>query len=262
MGMATIPDRWEFIDEDDNTYALEDFTFKRLEDNSKLEVKIVERSFRAGADFPGVKRHKSKEIVFSYLINKGDEQDFRDYENEIRYQLNKMVKLRDTVNNYETDVEYSGTTISYDDGAYLHGAEISITLIQLRPYWEDITYTEVLVEDTTGDTIELDNSNGYIDTPPYITVTAKAACTDMSIRNDETGIGIRIEDLSFGILGNNTYIIDMKEGYIYLEGQERNNRIAEDTGPFNLLARISNTISFTLSGLCDIKFQFKKRYYI
>lgn len=262
MFMYTRADRWAFVDEDDNIHTLDDYTFTMLSEESQIEVNIVERSFRAGADFPGQKRHKSRELTFSYNINKGIEQDFRDYENEMRYQLNKAIKLRDTVREVETLIELSSVTIEYDEGGFLHGATVTITLIMLQPYWEDIIETSVYEYSTTGTSKELDNSLGYIETPVIIVLTANAPCSSISFRNDETGIGIRIEDLAFGVLGNDEYTIDMKEGFVYLGDEERNNRIADGSGFFNLEPKLSNTITFDLNGNCDVEFKFKKRYYI
>ena len=53
--MFTTIDRWSLIDADDNEFSIYDYTMKLLSEDAQMEVNIVERSFRAGADFPGQK---------------------------------------------------------------------------------------------------------------------------------------------------------------------------------------------------------------
>jgi hypothetical protein len=248
------------IDEDDNEFTLDDETYKLLSDSFEVEVDIVERSFRAGADFPGIQRDVSKELVFSYDLYLQNQTTFRTTVNERTKQFRKAVKIKDTDNSIETEIRYSGTAITYDEGAQHHVARIDVTFIQLKPYWEDLTYTQVT--DTGTGTINLPIANtGYTDVPSLITVTAIVATTQMSFRVISTNEGMVIKDLQFGSVGLNTYTIDNINGNIELGDTNRNEKIQSGTGFFNFPSG-NTTLQVETNGQVTVLVKYKNRYYI
>jgi hypothetical protein len=251
--------RYILIDENDNQFELDDNTYKILSDTFETEVDVVERSFRSGADFPGIQRDTSKELVFTYDLNT-TEALFRSTFNERTKQFRKSVTIRDTINSLETSVRYQSTNVSYDDGGQFLGAKIDVTFIQLKPYWEDISYTEI--NDSGSGTLDLPIANtGFSDVPSLITVTANAATTQMSFRVINTNEGMVIKDLQFGASGLNEYIIDNLNGNVTLNEVNRNEKIQSGTGFFNFPVD-NSTLQVETNGDVDILVQYKNRYYI
>lgn len=256
--------RYKLLDENRQPFILTDPTLKRGEDISEIEVETVERSFRAGAQFPGVARDMSKEISLVYDFNRQEEQLYRARENELRFQLRKIRWIQDTINNIETEVIFASSGITYDDGGFLLGSKNEIRFKQLKPFWWDIDYLSETESGFSTGQIVIDESNtdGWIETPSLITLEAYEACTKFSIRILETGHGIFIQDLQFGSNGLNTYIIDNEQGYAELNMVDRNSKIRGGTGFFMLQPRQKNTLIFELNGQCDALVQWKRRKYL
>lgn len=257
--------RYKLVDIVGNEFQIDDDTFRRLEDASKIEADIIERSFKAGADFPGIQRDESKEMTFQYSLNSREEQLYRDYENEIRKQLRKTRWIRDTINNIETEVILTEAVIAYDDGGFNLGSVINITFVQLKPYWQDIDPTIIRESGISSQSILIENIR-YIETPTIITLQALEPCPKFSIINTSEdpeldGQGIVVQDLQFGTIGLDTYIIDNGAGTSELNQADRKNKIRAGTGFFNLgVGR--NRLDFVLAGQCGIRIEYKRRYYV
>ena len=252
--------RYSLIDSNDNTYDIDNKSFKLLSDDFDIEVDIVERSYQAGADFPGIQRDASKELTFQYDINLPDDSSFRDEINLITQKFRSTVKIWDKKLNLTTDVLYASQSIQYDEGGFLRGAKINVTFTQLTPYWEDKDFNTEIQSGLTAGIITINNA-GYIETPAIFTIVADGNITKFSLRITETGDGIVIKDLQFGTVGLDTYIIDNSEGTAELNQILRNNKIQQGTGFFNLAVGI-NTIEFIANGSAQIQAQWKRRYYI
>lgn len=257
--------RYKFIDSSGIEYQLDDDTFKRLEDASTIEVDIIERSFKAGADFPGIQRDQSKEITFQYNLDRIGEQLYRSYENNFRKWLRKTRRIRDTINNIETEVLLKEPVITYDDGGFNLGSLNTITFVQLKPFWQDVSAT-IIQDSGISSQSFLINNTGYIETPATITLQALELCPKFQIINtcddpELDGQGIVIQDLQFGSLGLDTYIIDNGAGTAELNMADRKNKIRQGTGFFNLGVG-ANRLDFTLQGQCAITIEYKKRYYL
>lgn len=256
--------RYKLLDENRDPFTWTDPTLKRNEDISEIEVETVERSFRAGAEFPGVARDMSKEISFRIDINTNSEQTFRNTLNELRFYLRKVRWIQDTINNIETELLFANISIQYDEGGYFLGAVVEVRFKQLRPFWWDIEYSSEEESGFSTGQIVIDETNqdGWIETPPLITLTAYEAITKFSIRILETGHGIFIQDLQFGSSGLDTYIIDNENGEAELNMVDRNSKIRGGTGFFLLQPRTKNTIIFEFNGQADALIQWKRRKYL
>jgi len=240
--------------------TITDQSLKVLDTEFPVEVEIIERSYKPGADFPGIQRDESKELVFTYDINYQSEQDFRNYYNLLSRNFRATRTIRDDINSMTTDVLLNNQSVTYDEGGFNLGAKVTVTFVQLTPYWEDAAFT-TLTASGIGTTQIVGINNGYIDTPPIITLTALEQITKFSIRILETGDGILIRDLQFGINGLNTYIIDNKEGTSELNQLDRRDKIKSGTGFFDMQVG-SNTFDIQSNGNMLIEINFKKRYYI
>lgn len=252
--------RYQFIDIDDNTYDVDDDTFKLLEESNPIESDILERSNKPGAINPGILRDTSKELVFDYETNYPTETAFRNYLNEFLYNARKCIKIKDTVLEVEIDVNYSDNSVGYDRGGFHKGAINTLTFTALTPFWEGIAYVTDTDSSITSATMTISNT-GWIECSPIIKITALAQITKFSIRNVTTGRGILIEDLQFGTLGLEEYIIDCVNGTSQLNGISRENRIKAGTGYFTLPVGTSS-VEFELSALANIELKYKRRYYV
>lgn len=256
--------RYLLVDVSGGTYQINDDTFRRMEDESTIEVDIIERSFKAGADFPGIQRDESKEISYQYQINTS-EQAYRLYENQLRQKLRKVRWIRDTINNIETEILFKESAIAYDDGGFNLGSVNNISFIQLKPYWRDVEPT-ILQESGVSSQAFIIENNGYVETPTIITIQALEPCPKFQIINtcediELDGQGIVVEDIQFGTVGLDTYIIDNGAGAVELNQADRRNKVRLGTGPFNLgVGR--NRLDFTLQGQCAITIEWRRRYYL
>jgi hypothetical protein len=252
--------RYVLVDAEDNTYNILNKNFKRLEDDSTIEVDTIKKSFRAGSDFPGIQRDEAKEIVFQYDIFDPVESEFRRKENEFREFLRKTILIKDTVRQIQTTVLLTNHAIAYDEGNFLHSSRNTITLEQLIPFWEDIE-EQVYRESGSSIGVISINNNGYVDTPPIITITALEQNRKFTVYINETREGILIEDDQFGINALNTYIIDCIDGTAELNSLDRRKKIKPTTGFFQLKVGI-NTVIFNFVGESEIEIRFRRRYYL
>jgi hypothetical protein len=252
--------RYFLVDELDNEFELSDKSFQLLSNELTIEAELIQKSFRAGAEFPGVQRDQSSTLTFEYDVNLPDDTSYRTYMNTLLMWFRKTYKIKDKLLNLETRAIYTGNNIGYDRGGFLRGSANSVTFAQLLPYWQDVDYTTSTGSGTGGDILVF-NVEGYIETPPLITITANSATSKFYLYVSETREGILIEDPFFGLNGLNTYIIDCAEGTAELNQQNRNETIKSGTGFFNFQVG-TNTLEFSCNGDCEIEVSYKNRYYL
>lgn len=252
--------RFSMVDADNNEYTFDDRAFTILKRGLEIELDIIEKSFNPGADFPGIQRDNSSTLEFVYDFNKSVENDFRASLNELIRQARKTVLIRDNINKLETEAILESVEINYDKGGFNLGSQDTFVFRQLIPYWRDIDYITVSESDITSGLLVIIN-DGYIETPPIVTITAREAISKLSIRINETREGILINDLEFGVAGLNTYIIDNKAGFAELNQINRNQKIKDGTGFFDLRVG-TNTILLELNGSAEVDFSYKRRFYI
>lgn len=255
-----MANRFSMIDADNNEYSFDDRAFTIMKRGLEVELDIIEKSFNPGADFPGIQRDQSSTLEFIYDFNKAVENDFRSSLNELIRQARKTVLIRDNINKLETEALLESVEINYDKGGFNLGSQDTFTFKQLIPYWRDIDYINVSESSITSGMLVIVN-NGYIETPPIITITALEAISKFAIRINETGEGILINDLEFGLAGLDIYIIDNKAGFAELDQINRNQKIKDGTGFFDLRVG-TNTILLELSGAAEVEFSYKRRYYL
>lgn len=252
--------RYQLIDENNNTWNLDDNTFRLLDDTSNIEADIIERTFTAGADFPGIQRDQSKVLTFNYSVNKPTDAEFRAVRNEQRFWFRKTRKIRDIILNTEVSAILESDSFQYDDGGFLRGGQGSVSFRLLKPFWQDVDW---IVESDTGlsSGFMTINNTGYIETPPYITVIALEDVPKFSVRVLETGNGFLLRDLQFSSDALNTYIIDCDEGTAELNGISREDQFQAGTGFFNLQVG-TNTLEIASRGQISIEIKWKRRYYV
>jgi hypothetical protein len=245
------------IEEDNQQFIVENATLKIIEDTFPVEVDIIERSFTEGAIAPGEQRGTAKNLSLNIDINKTDEQIYRQAVN-----LLFSRKIRDRINNIETDIRLIEDTISYDEGGQFFGSRISFTLVQLIPYWRDVDFIEISETSTLSNQIIVDN-DGFFETPASFIVTTERNLQKFLIKVEENNLGIGLNDFAFGTVNLETYVIDNENGEALLGGILRNNRIIPGTGFFFLRQGI-NTINVITQNNVDIDFtvKYKRRYFI
>lgn len=260
-----------FIDSDDNirlltTIGLSDEnqtiekTFKKIDDFFTSELDVIEKTFTAGADFPGTIRDASKTLTYQYNIHFTTNEEFRNVMNTNMAMFRSTEKIYNMTDNIFTSVRFQSHQITYLDGTDTRMATCTVTFKQLIPYWE--SYDEITVTNGTGeDSVVVVNNQGKIETPPVITMNALLPTSKILIKILESNTGIYINDLQFGSGGLNQMILDNREGTLELDGLDRKNKIGVGTGFFNLNPG-TNTITFDTNGNIDIEITYRERHYI
>jgi phage-related protein len=230
------------------------------ESNIERDVNIIQRSYKDGAVAPGVPRTKSKELAINLSIATDTVNTFRTNINLLEFWCRKTEKLIDKTNSRSAEVKYKGLSIRYDAGSYLKSANVTITFEHLNPYWFTNSYTTA---SDSGADISLEyNNNGYVESPPIITIVAEEACENITIIEETTRRGIAIADLTFGVSAlYKTYTIDCETGEAKLSGVtgNRNNRIQAGTGFFDLPVG-NGSISIQTPVSVSASMQFRKGY--
>lgn len=255
--------RWQLVDEDDNTFNLEETIFLVNDENFKVDVKIEDRSFLDGGVFDGISRMKTKEMEFSFTKSFQTDSAYRDYFNEIIYEFRKAVKIRDLLNSIETEIEFSEFNITYEKGCRFRVSDNSILIYLKNVLWDTVNYTTINISGsslvTEGTQVII--NNGWAPTRPIITLTANTIATHIFFVVQETNRGIKIVDLQFGNLGLTEYIINCQSGFVTLGGLKRNENIQRQSGPFDLPIGTSN-LEYEINGDVDIEIKYKEKYYL
>lgn len=233
-----------------------------LSDDFVWDQRIEQRSFLHGAVKLGKDRIAARSITFDYTRAVGEDSSaYRLAENTLMLWLNKTVYLIDKTNNLRVKIAVKNHTPQYDEGGHKISGTGSFNIILLDPFWE------ATVQDTYNDTLSSGensftlNNEGYLTSPPTITLTAGSAVTEIEIYVDETRDGIEISEDLLGTPGFEVAIIDCKEGTYFIEDIDRRNKLTEGTGFFELPVGLSN-IFVTLDAGLDIQIDWRKRYFI
>jgi hypothetical protein len=247
--------------ENENYYIINNGSCKILEDIFPVETDIIERSFVDGAIAPGETRGTSKDLPFKIDFNNPSEQSFRTYYNTLLYWIRKAIRIRDRINQIETDVRVIEDSIIYDEGGQFKGSVLNVTFKQLIPFWKDVDWIEQSENLSLTNQIIINNT-GY-DTYPIFIVTVDQNLPKFLIKCIETNLGIGINDLNFGKTFLPTYIIDNENGEALLEGILRNDKIIAGTGFFHLRRGVNTLFVRTYNNIdVDFTIRYKRRYFI
>ena len=227
-----------------------------------FENRIVENSSLHGAVKLGKTRIKSREITikFSRALSE-DYSIFKTAENALLTFLLKTVYLVDITNSLQVPVAITKYPIEYDKGSYQQSSDNEITLVLLKPFWENTT------KDTESDTLSIDintlviNNGGALAVPALITFTASVAVTQIQMYIDDTKEGLQINDPLFGTVGYQTLIIDCKEGTIKIGELDRTSVILVGTGYFQFPVG-SSDFMIVLTAVCNITVDWYERFYL
>jgi hypothetical protein len=254
--------RYKLIDKNNNEFQLENGTLQPLEDGFPIDVDIIERSFTEGAIAPGEQRGTSKEWVLNIAVNKDNDISFRNYVNELFYQFRVAKYIRDTIFNIQTEIRTSEPTLAYDAGGYLRGANITISLIQLVPFWEDVNFIEVSETNTGGNQLII-NNDGYFKVKPIAILKTSQIIEKFLVKVEENGEGLGIADPNFGAFNLETYVIDCINGEAVLGGILSNGNILGNTGFFTLERGVNTVNCFTQDNRdLDMTIKYKRRFFI
>jgi hypothetical protein len=258
--MRIEDERYMLITEDGTQFIIQNGTLQKPEDTFGIDNDIIERSFIDGAIAPGESRGTAKELILNIAINNQSESVYRDTVNDLFYWCRKAVTIRDRKNNIETDIVINELPISYDEGGQHKGSTVSFVFTQLIPFWKDIDFIEVTENVSASNQLIIDN-DGYYDTPAIFILQVEIP--KFLIKMEETDLGIGINDLSFGKVNLQTYVIDNENGEALLSSVLRNDRIISGTG-FFFLRRGTNTLNVTtwLNRDLDFTVRYKRRYFI
>jgi hypothetical protein len=228
------------------------------------DIKIIEKTFRAGAVFAGIMRIKSKDIEFSYYEHSNSPTTFRSNVNQLSAWCQKTVLIKDTYLGIECEVVFDSYELKFDRNTnnYISGgaAQANFKFKRLNPFWKKSTatnYTIAGVVGGTSGTISITNG-GYFDSEPIITLTAAELTTKILFHIPSTNEGMYIKDLQFGLSGLTEYVIDNSQGMATLGGYKRNNYIQQGTGFFQFPAGTFD-LYYLVNGNAAINIDFYER---
>jgi phage-related protein len=225
----------------------------------RRDIDLIEKTYLPGAVLMNTPRLKSCDLAIEYTRANPDSGLFRTVENELLFWLNKTKYLVDLDSEIKTRVECDASTIKFRDGSLFHAARCNVSFKQLEPFW--ILETEFTDLDSGTDIIFEVTNNGSLDTPIDFVLDTAILCPSFIIRNLTTGIGIAIEDNSFGVGSLDTYIIDNTNGFVYLEYILRMANIRQGTG-FFMLQPGSNEINILADVSVDVTYSYFERYFV
>lgn len=266
--------RYDLMDKDGNVYELNGTSGNPVAkgsmtsptDNFTIENKLKERSAGPGSVALGESRIKSRKIDLMYTRTESVSTDYTQQENELISFLPSVTYLVDQTNLRRIDAKVLSHKLKYITGNHKLMGEGTIALSMLRPFWEDLTETEVTgsilggIEEGLSFTV-----GGYYEVQPVIEVTASSACPLLDIYLDTVNpndkVGINIADPLFGTVGYETITIDCYEGTLLIGDIDRTQNIEEGTGFFNVPVGPANIV-FQATENIDISIKFRERYFI
>lgn len=227
-----------------------------------FENKIVENSALHGAVKLGKTRITSREMVitFSRALSE-DYASFRIAENALLTALLSAIYLVDMTNSLQIPIAITKYPIEYNKGSYQLSSDNQITIIFLKPFWENTSVSNK-GQDLIIDINEIEIINaGSLEVPPILTLTATTGVTQLQIYVDETKRGIQIDDNLFGETGYFTMIIDCKNGTVSIGTLNRIQSVLLGTGFFQFPVGISNLVIIPTAE-CHIEIDWHERDYI
>jgi hypothetical protein len=235
-----------------------------LEDNLTAKFQKLEKSFNDGSLVPGEKQLMDKIINIQYEADDTDELFTQTWNNFLSW-ARQAIYLQDNTNNRRIPIVFNGSTVSYAPGSYQKVATNTVEFIALTPYWESLTETSYSGTITSNSfTI---NNQGFVETPPIITLDTTLLNTRFMVYVNETKLGIDINDISFGSsVLLQRYVIDCGAGTSELGGAsfgfiDRKGQIVKGTGFFKVPAGVSNII-IEANESVQYTFAFRERFYI
>jgi hypothetical protein len=244
-----------------------------LGDNgSSFENVIIEKSYGPGSVKLGESRLAAQKITVKLSSVFEDDSDYDVFLNALLSALSKAVYLVDETNEKRTMVAVSECSESYDKGSYKRSADFIISFTQLTPYWEALTDTVVSLTTTPNVPFVQTMANaGSLPSPAIITMTAAAACAEISFSLIGENKGIYIEDAQFGTAGYLTMVLDNALGELSIgtldgsatleEGSlDRRLSILDGTGFFDFRDGASQ-LSVLSTVAVDVEIRFKRRDY-
>lgn len=225
-----------------------------------VDSKVEENSFLAGSIKIGDSRLEAGALSFVLDFTYSTDSAFNLAKNTFLYELAKAVYLIDVTNDKRISVTFSNASFNYDSGSLKRSGKLSFVLTTLTPYWEDNTEQEQLV--TTVATVEKElviNNTGFLNLFPTFEILASALCDSVEfIAGVES---IKIEDTTFGSINNETMIVNNDEGFVSVNNVDRTKSITGGLGFISIPVGISE-LQITTEVACDIKVQYRKRYYV
>jgi hypothetical protein len=255
-----------FRTRDNTTFALMDNynTVGVARGGNELDLDIVEKTFNNGGVLIGERRLSTQELTIIVDLNYSTDTLYRAAYNEISRYSKECEYIEDTDNSLRTKVECNSIAEEIDEttGTILRTGKISITFIQLTPFWEDLT---AQTDTNTGTSLIFSlNNTGYLDCPPTFTITASALCESILIYIADPVRGIEIQDLSFGYDTTlDEYLINCGAGTALLGDDQfnRNDRIRGGSGFFDFpVGSFTLNADFSVSCQCDISW--RRRFFV
>lgn len=229
-----------------------------------IDTNIIEKSSLPGSIRTNDPRIESRVLEFVLNVSDPDYTAYQSFISGLLYNLNKVAYLRDETGSRRIEVTLNNFNISYDGGVGSQwlSSNVSFSLTCLKPYWEDINFTETNYTVSASVTNEFTfTNNGYLEVQPVIEFVVAAPCSFFEIILVAENDSIRIEDPIFGTPGNGVITIDNEQGFVEIDNLDRTVYVIGGLGFISLPVGISD-IQIISSVAATAKFYHRNRYYV
>lgn len=242
---------------------IEDGSLTLVAEGFSFENKIIENTFLAGSSKLGDTRIMAREATLAMSRAYDNPTTYRNKVNTLIQYLKAGTYLHDKENDMRIPYAVDSFNVSYDGGSFRHSSEDSISLIFLRPFWENVTELSFGPKSIPASSItdEAFTNPGFIEIFPRFEINAVAAVTDFSITVVETFNSISVLDNLFGTTGYEDIEVDCGRGTVTLGLLDRINSIDEGTGFFSIPYGAS-TLRFFANDAITVTMYYRGRYYI
>lgn len=231
-------------------------------DDLNIESNVLERSFGDGGLDTGKKRRTTKDYSLNFEVLHKNNVDFRLYINTLEYNFYKAKYLRNSTLSIDLPVLAKKLTVNYEKGSEFHYAYVELNFVALTPYWQDENFTEIIVNNVTAGTVQINTSLSFISLPLIFEITALNPGDSIRIRDNTKGNGIAVKDELIGLNDLNFVVIDNENGKILLNTIDRSNKLEANSGFFNIAEQSLIELEYQFSFNADFKIKYKNRVYL
>lgn len=224
-----------------------------------VNVQPIARSFRDGSIFVGERNAKGGEITLSIDVQYDTDVSYRGTISALVRHLRETEYIVDTENDVRTRVEFAAFQESPDasPGTINRSSKITITFIQLDPFWEDETVTTIGPVSGLSIAQAVDNT-GDLPVPLFFSCACDASPelgVNLDIQTEPLGtepvLGVFVDLGDNNIASTNfTITVDNDAGAVYVnEGTPQliTNAIAFGSGFFDIPVG-ETTVNVILTG--------------
>lgn len=233
--------------------------------NLKRRLGVQQRYGRDGGFLTGDKKVSTRTIQLQHEITATNDTDYNTQIQNIHgifYDDYAPFYLIDTDRNIRAEIELDSIAENWSKGVERRLVSITINLILLESYFENLNATSVVWTNAATGNTKLITNVGAVDAYPFITITPATNNPEFHIINQRTQDKISIGTIAF--IAGTTIEIDCINGTVYLDNgitrTEISSAIGDGTG-FFYFDLGDNTLEYQSPySNADLTIEYRPRY--